>query len=84
MIFSRRVGSGGFKIRSREKRGMGSNPIIGTLKKATLLGKSVRIRVLICDEQSRKKTHENPAYLPSIRQVSDYGCPDSFNLRFYC
>ena len=54
---------------------MGSNPIIGTLKNATLLGRSVRIRVLICDERSRKKTHENTAYLPSNRQISDYDLP---------
>jgi len=33
----------GLKIRSREKRGMGSNPIIGTLENAILLGKIVRI-----------------------------------------
>jgi hypothetical protein len=48
---------------------MGSNPIIGTLLNAILLGKIVRIRDLIDCERSRMKTHETTIYLPSIRQV---------------
>jgi hypothetical protein len=48
---------------------MGSNPIIGTLLNAILLGKIVRIRDLIDCERSRMKTHETTVYLPSIRQV---------------
>jgi hypothetical protein len=60
----------GLKIRSREKRGMGSNPIIGTLENPIYLGKLVRIRDLVDCEQSRTKTHENTVYLTSIRQVN--------------
>jgi hypothetical protein len=37
----------GLKIRSREKRGMGSTPIIGTAKIAILLGKSATLRDLV-------------------------------------
>jgi hypothetical protein len=48
---------------------MGSNPIIGSLENAILLGKIVNIRDLTGSEWSRKKTHETTAYLPSIRQV---------------
>jgi hypothetical protein len=59
----------GLKIRSREKRGMGSNPIIGTSQNAVLLGKIVRMRDFFDCERSRTKTHEITVYLPSIRQV---------------
>ena len=59
----------GLKIRSREKRGMGSNPIIGTSQNAILLGKIVRICYFIDCEASRNKTHKKTVYLPSIRQV---------------
>ena len=56
----------GLKIRSREKRGMGSTPIIGTSKNAILLGKNVRIPDLsIANSRARKRTKT-----PSIRQVS--------------
>jgi hypothetical protein len=78
------LGEHRLKIRSREKRGMGSNPIIGTYQNAILLGKVVRICDFFDCEQSRTKTHEMTLYLPSICQVSDYDCADSFNLRFYC
>ena len=51
----------GLKIRYREKRGMGSNPIIGTSENAILLGKFVRIRDLVDCEQSRTETHKTPS-----------------------
>jgi hypothetical protein len=50
---------------------MGSNPIIGTLENAILLGKIVRIGDLIGCERSRTKTHETTVYLASICQVHD-------------
>jgi hypothetical protein len=59
----------GLKIRSREKRGMGSNPIIGTSETGILLGEFVRICDFLDCEQSRTKTHENTAYSSSIRQI---------------
>ena len=49
----------GLKIRSREKRGMGSTPIIGTSKDVVLLGKNVTIRDFVGCERSRTKTHKN-------------------------
>jgi hypothetical protein len=52
----------GLKIRSREKRGMGSNPIIGTLGNALLRGKIAQICDLIVCERSRMKTHEITVY----------------------
>ena len=56
----------GLKIRSREKRGMGSTPIIGTCKNVVLLGKNVRIPDLsIANRRARKRTKT-----PSICQVS--------------
>jgi hypothetical protein len=55
----------GLKIRSREKRGMGSNPIIGTLGNALLRGKIAQICDLIVCERSRMKTHE----ITSISQL---------------
>src|ERR1043166_6350629 len=60
----------GLKTRSREKRGMGSTPIIGTSKIAILLGKLRTIRDVVDCERSRTKTHENTVYLSSIRQVT--------------
>ena len=60
----------GLKIRSREKRGMGSTPIIGTSKNVVSLGKNIRIRDFVDCEQSRTKTHENTVYSSSIRQVN--------------
>ena len=60
----------GLKIRSREKRGMGSNPFIGTSKNVVLLGKNVRILDFVDCEQSRTKTHENTVYSSSNRQVN--------------
>jgi hypothetical protein len=51
---------------------MGSNPIIGTLEIAILLGKLVRIRDFVDCERSRTKTHEMTVYEPSIRQVGAY------------
>ena len=49
----------GLKIRSREKRGMGSNPIIGTSKKAVYQGRFVRldefsVREPVAQENARK------------------------------
>jgi hypothetical protein len=60
----------GLKICSREKRGKGSNPFIGTLENACLRGKIVRFHDLIGCEQSRTKTHEMTVYWSSIRQVT--------------
>jgi hypothetical protein len=60
----------GLKIRSREKRGMGSNPIIGTLEKAILRGKCVNIDDLVGCERSRTETHEKTVYSSTIRQLA--------------
>ena len=55
----------GLKIRFREKRSMGSNPIIGTPKMPILLGKSGSFAILsIANGRARKRTKT-----PSIRQV---------------
>jgi hypothetical protein len=60
----------GLKIRSREKRGMGSNPIIGTSENAIFIGQFVRRDGPGVHEWSRTETHEKAVYLSSIRQVS--------------
>ena len=57
----------GLKIRSREKRGMGSNPIIGTPEKPFYEEKTIKIADLIDCERLRTKTHEMAVYLSSIR-----------------
>jgi hypothetical protein len=46
------------KIRSGVIPGMGSNPIIGTLENAILLGKFVRLGKLGDCERSRMETHK--------------------------
>ena len=69
----------GLKIRSREKRGMGSNPIIGTSKKTIYLGKLVRGDQVVVREWSRTKTHEKTVYSSSNRQVN--ACKPEFR---YC
>ncbi len=48
----------GLKIRSGVIPGMGSNPIIGTLESAILLGKFVRLSNLGDCERSRMETHK--------------------------
>src|SRR5436190_24005467 len=60
----------GLKIRSREKRGMGSTPIIGTSINVILLGKSSQIRICLYRESSRKKTHESTVCVSTIRQLN--------------
>jgi hypothetical protein len=65
----------GLKIRSREKRGMGSNPIIGTSENAIFIGKIVTFCDFLGCERSRTKTHGNTVYLTSIRQVTWQGFP---------
>ena len=60
----------GLKIRSREKRGMGSTPIIGTSVNVILLGKSSQFRIRLYSESSRKKTHENTVCVSTIRQLN--------------
>ena len=60
----------GLKIRFREKRSMGSTPIIGTSRNAIFIGKIVRFRDLGDYERSRTKTHENNVYLSTIRQLT--------------
>jgi hypothetical protein len=50
---------------------MGSNPIIGTLENAVLRGKIVRTHRLGGRERSRTETHENTAYLSTIRQLAN-------------
>ena len=47
------------KIRSREKRGMGSNPIIGTSEKAMLRGKF--------DENQRDSSLHKPTWCLGVR-----------------
>src|SRR5215471_18004841 len=59
----------GLKIRFREKRSMGSNPIIGTSKIAILLGNSLKFEILLIANSSRTKRHENTVYSSSIGQV---------------
>src|SRR6266480_3881919 len=54
----------GLKIRSCEKRGMGSNPIKGDLTREI----SQTDQIFGC-AGFRSRDHENEAYLPSIRQV---------------
>src|SRR5262245_23573980 len=56
----------GLKIRSREKRGMGSTPIIGTLEILIVLGNSLGFAIFVDCEQSRTDTHKTT----SIRQVN--------------
>ena len=63
----------GLKIRSREKRGMGSNPIIGTSKMPIFIGKIVGVCDFVGCERSRTKTHENTVYSASIRQLTCNG-----------
>ena len=60
----------GLKIRSREKRGMGSTPIIGTSINVILRGKSSQIRICLYRESSRKKTHESTVCVSTIRQLN--------------
>jgi hypothetical protein len=48
---------------------MGSNPIIGSLDNAILLGELVRIQGFVHCEQSRTKTREDTVYPSSICQV---------------
>ena len=69
----------GLKIRSREKRGMGSNPIIGTSKNAFLLGEIVRICDLFDCERSRTETQQKTVYSSSIGQVNT--CNPGFRYR---
>jgi hypothetical protein len=69
----------GLKIRSREKRGMGSNPIIGTSKNAFLLGEIVRICDLFDCEWSRTETQQKTVYSSSIGQVNT--CNPGFRYR---
>src|SRR5262249_36953213 len=57
------------KIRSRERRGMGSNPIIGTVENGTSRGKFVETHEFGLCERPRMKTHESTVYLSTIRQV---------------
>jgi hypothetical protein len=59
----------GLKIRSREKRGMGSNPIIGTLKIPFVLGNSLGISGFVHYSGPRTETHENTVDSSSIGQV---------------
>ena len=59
----------GLKIRFREKRSMGSNPIIGTSEKRFYEGKISQIEQIFGCAQFRKKKNENEVDLPSIRQV---------------
>ena len=63
----------GLKIRSREKRGMGSNPIIGTSQNAIFIGNIVKVCDFVGRERSRTKTHENTIYSSSICQVNWQG-----------
>ena len=58
--------SSGLKIRSREKRGMGSNPIIGTSENAIFIGEITRSFDFLGRELSRTKTHENAIHSSSI------------------
>src|SRR5262249_1862765 len=59
----------GLKIRSREKRGMGSNPIIGTSKIVIIIGRFVRLCDSSVREWPRMKTHRNTLYSSSIWQA---------------
>ncbi len=56
----------GLKIRSREKRGMGSNPIIGTSENAFYEVTFANTASSIDSARSRIKTHGLPVYLPSF------------------
>src|SRR5438477_12402499 len=55
----------GLKIRSREKRGMGSNPITGTSENAFYHGKFANTASSIDSAGSSIKTHGLLVYLPS-------------------